>query len=120
MENQVIDLDFTQWLNFVNNILKSEAILWWCKHIYKMTIQTLVIVINFNTKCEKKCNISLWEQIICNNKISKIKKTYNSCKLIFKIHEPKKQERHTLEEKGCTQNSKKESCMQSSKNHTKT
>ncbi len=45
------------------------------------------------------------------------KKTYNSFKLIFKIHEHKKQERHTLEEKGCTQNSKKESCMQAPKIH---
>jgi len=54
MENQVIDLDFTQWLNFVNNILKLEAILWRCKHIYKMITWTLAIVINFDTKCDKK------------------------------------------------------------------
>ncbi len=34
-------------------------------------------------------------------------KTYNSCRFVLQIHEHKKQERHTLEEKGCTQNSKK-------------
>jgi hypothetical protein len=53
MENQVIDLDFTQWLNFVN-ILKLEATLWWFKHIDEITTQTLAIVINFDTKHEKK------------------------------------------------------------------
>jgi len=71
-----------------------------------MTTQTLAIVINFDTKCEKMQHITLRTYYL-QQQNQQNKKTYNSCKLVFKIHEHKKQERHTLEEKGCTQNFQK-------------
>jgi hypothetical protein len=73
MENQVIDLNFTQWPSFVCNTFKLKTILWWCKHIDVTTTWTLVVAINFCTKFEINGDISIWECIICNNKINKTK-----------------------------------------------